>query len=278
MIDPRRIENTETQIASGGAEMQAKTVRIIGLEGFPLVKAGDDLVKMIVETAEKNAVSIEDGDVVVVAQKVVSKAEGRVVKLRDVRPSDEAKKTAKVVSKDPRFVQLVLKEARKVLKCSPDALIMENAKGLVCINAAIDKSNVSGIDAYALLPEDPDESAEKIRAGLLELTGKRVAVVISDTYSRPFRRGQVEFAIGLAGIDPFKDYRGQEDLFDYVLKVKNIAMVDEIASAAELVMGQGREAVPVAIIRNLSRPEPDRSVSIEDLNISREEDLFRGIL
>ena len=258
--------------------MKAKTIRIIGLEGFPLVKAGDDLVKMIVETAAKSAVSIEDGDIVVVAQKVVSKAEGRVVKLSDVEPSDEAEKTAKVVSKDPRFVDLILKEAKKVLKCSPDALIVENAKGLVCINAAIDKSNVSGMDAYALLPEDPDESAERIRSGLFELTSKRVAVIISDTYSRPFRRGQVEFAIGLSGIDPFKDYRGQEDLFDYVLKVKNIAVVDEIASAAELVMGQGSEAVPVAIIRNLSRAEPDRSVSIEDLNISREEDLFRGIL
>jgi len=258
--------------------MKAKTIRIIGLEGFPLVKAGDDLVKMIVETAAKSAVSIEDGDIVVVAQKVLSKAEGRVVKLSDVEPSDEAEKTAKVVSKDPRFVDLILKEAKKVLKCSPDALIVENAKGLVCINAAIDKSNVSGMDAYALLPEDPEESAERIRAGIVKLTGKRVAVIISDTYSRPFRRGQVEFAIGLAGIDPFKDYRGQEDLFDYILKVKNIAVVDEIASAAELVMGQGSEAVPVAIIRNLSRAEPDRSVSIEDLNISREEDLFRGIL
>ena len=258
--------------------MKAKTIRIIGLEGFPLVKAGDDLVKMIVDTAAKNGVSIEDGDIVVVAQKVVSKAEGRVVKLSDVEPSDEAEKTAKVVSKDPRFVELVLKEAKKVLKCSPDALIVENAKGLVCINAAIDKSNISGMDAYALLPEDPDESAERIRSGIVELTGKRVAVVISDTYSRPFRRGQVEFAIGLAGIDPFEDYRGQEDLFDYVLRVKNIAVVDEIASAAELVMGQGSEAVPVAIIQNLSRAEPDRSVSIEALNISREEDLFQGIL
>lgn len=258
--------------------MQAKTVSIIGLEGFPLVKVGDDLVKMILETAEKNAVFIEDEDIVVVAQKIVSKAEGRVVKLGDVMPSDRAKKMAKVASKDPRFVELVLKEAKKILTWSSETLIIENEKGLVCINAGIDKSNVSGTDAYALLPRDPDESAERIRAGILELTGKRVAVVICDTYSRPFRRGQVEFAIGIAGIGPFKDYRGRQDLFDYVLRVKNVALVDEIASAAELVMGQGSEAVPVAIIRNLSRPELDRSVSIEDLNISREEDLFRGIL
>jgi len=258
--------------------VQAKTVSILGLEGFPLVKAGDDLAKIIVGTAEKNALPIEDGDIVVVAQKVVSKAEDRVVKLRAVEPSERAKKMAKVASKDPRFVELVLKEAKKVVKCSPEILIVENEKGLISINAGIDKSNVSGKDTYALLPKDPDESAKRIRSGIMELTGKMVAVVISDTYSRPFRRGQVEFAIGLTGIDPFKDYRGQGDLFNYILKVKNIALVDEIASAAELVMGQGIEAVPVAIIRNLSRPEPDTAVSIEDLNISKEEDLFKGTL
>ncbi len=256
--------------------MQAKTVSIIGLEGFPLVEAGDDLAQIIVETAEKNAVPIEDGDIVVVAQKVVSKAEGRVVKLRDVKPSEGAKTMAKVASKDTRFVELVLKEVKRVLKCSPEILIVENEKGLVCINAGIDKSNVSGKDTYALLPKDPDESAGRIRSRIIKLTDRKVAIVISDTYSRPFRKGQVEFAIGIAGIDPFKDYRGQEDLFNYILKVKNIALVDEIASAAELVMGQGREAVPVAIIRNLSRTEPDKTASIEDLNISREEDLFRG--
>ena len=258
--------------------MQAKAISIIGLEDFPLVKAGDNLAKIIVETAEQNAVPIEDGDIAVVAQKVVSKAEGRVVRLRDVRPSERAEKMAKVASKDPRFVELVLKEAKKVLKCSPETLIVENEKGLVCINAGIDKSNVSGKDSYSLLPKDPDGSAERIRSRIMRITGKRVAVVISDTYSRPFRRGQVEFAIGVAGIGPFKDYRGQGDLFNYILKVKNIALVDEIASAAELVMGQGREAVPVVIVRNLSRAEPGEASSIEDLSISREEDLFSGTL
>ena len=258
--------------------MQAKTVSIIGLEDFPLVNAGDDLAKMIAETAEQNTVPIEDGDIVVVAQKVVSKAEGRVVKLKDVKPSERAKKMAKLSSKDPRFVELVLKETKRVLKDSPETLIVENEKGLVCINAGIDKSNVSGKDAYALLPKDPDRSAKRIRSRILELTGKRVAVVISDTYSRPFRKGQVEFAIGIAGINPFRDYRGQGDLFNYILKVKNIALVDEIASAAELVMGQGREAVPVVMIRNLNRAEPSEASSIEDLNISREEDLFRRTL
>ncbi len=258
--------------------MQQKRISIIGLEGFPLVKVGDDLAKMIVETAEQNAVPIEDGDILVVAQKIVSKAEGRVVRLRDVKPSERAKNMAKDTSKDPKFVELVLRETKNVLKASPETLIVENEKGLVCINAGIDKSNVSGKDAYALLPKDPDKSAERIRSRISELTGKRVAVVISDTYSRPFRKGQVEFAIGIAGINPFKDYRGQDDLFNYTLKVKNIALVDEIASAAELVMGQAKEATPVIIIRNLSLTEPGEAFSIEDLNISREEDLFRGTL
>ncbi|MFQ6064809.1 MAG: coenzyme F420-0:L-glutamate ligase [Candidatus Bathyarchaeia archaeon] len=258
--------------------MQQMRISIIGLEGFPLVEVGDDLAKMIVETARQNAVSIEDGDILVVAQKVVSKAEGRVVRLRDVEPSERARSMAKEAFKDPRFVELVLREVKKVLKVSPETLMVENEKGLVCINAGLDKSNVSGWDAYALLPRDPDESAERIRSRILELAGKRVAVVISDTYSRPFRRGQVEFAIGIAGINPFKDYRGRGDLFNYKLKVKNIAIVDEIASAAELVMGQAEEAVPVAIVRNLNLVEPSDSFSIEDLNISREEDLFRGTL
>ena len=148
----------------------------------------------------------------------------------------------------------------------------------MCINAGIDKSNVSGEDTYALLPKNPDESARRIKSKILRLTGKKVAVIISDTYSRPFRKGQVEFAIGIAGINPFKDYRGQGDLFDYVLKVKNVAIVDEIASAAELVMGQGKETMPVVIIKNLTRTELSEAFSIEDLGISREEDLFKETL
>jgi len=258
--------------------MPAKIVSVVGLEGFPLVRAGDNLAKIIVETAKKNSVSIEDGDIVVVAQKVVSKAEGRIVQLKDVKPSERAEEIAKITSKDPRFVELVLREAKRIVKVSPEILIVENEIGLICINSGIDKSNVSGEDSYALLPKNSDESAKKIRSEIMKLTGSRVAVVICDTYSRPFRRAQVEFAIGIAGINPFKDYRGQKDLFSYVLRVKNVAIVDEIASAAELVMGQGKEAIPVVIIKNLTRTEPSEISSIEDLAISREEDLFKETL
>jgi coenzyme F420-0:L-glutamate ligase/coenzyme F420-1:gamma-L-glutamate ligase len=255
-----------------------KTVSITGLSGFSSVKNGDDLAELIVKTAQKQGVSIEDGDILVVAQKIVSKAEGRVFQLKNIKPSEKAEKLAETTLKNPNFVELVLQASRKVVKASPDALIVENENGIICINAGIDKSNVEGEDSYALLPRDSDESAKRIRQKIVELTGKKVAVIISDTYSRPLRKGQVEFAIGIAGINPFRDYRGEKDLYNYVLKVKNIAIVDEIAAAAELVMGQGNEGIPVAIVKNLDRAELVEDCSIDDLFISKQEDLFKGTL
>lgn len=256
----------------------AKTVSIVGLEGFPLVKAGDNLARMIVETMRREKVSLCDGDVVAIAQKVVSKAEGRVVRLRDVTPSEDALKMAKATLKDPRLVELILQDTRKIVKASAEIFIVEDRKGWTCINAGVDKSNVQGADAYALLPINPDESAERIRSEIGKLTGKRVAVIICDTYSRPFRRGQAEFAIGIAGLSPFINYRGKEDLFGYVLKVKNTAIADEIASAAELVMGQGNEGVPIVIIKNLDRAQMTEKASAQELHISNKQDLFSGTL
>jgi len=255
-----------------------KAVSIIGLAGFPSVKSGDDLAELIINTAQKQGVSIENGDILVVSQKIVSKAEGRVFQLKDIKPSEKAKKLAKTTLKNPNFVELVLQASQKIVKASSDTLIVENENGLVCINAGIDKSNVEGEDFYALLPRDADNSARRIRKKIMELAGKKVAVIISDTYSRPFRKGQVEFAIGIAGINPFKDYRGEKDLYNYVLKVKNIAIIDEIAAAAELIMGQGSEGIPVAILKNLDRTELTEDCSINDLFISKQEDLFKGTL
>lgn len=253
-----------------------KEIRVVGLEGLPLVKTGDNLAKLIIETAGKENIPINNGDIVVIAQKVVSKANGRVTQLRTVRPSKTANEVAKITSRDPRFTELVLKEAKEIVKASQESLIVENKRGLICINSGIDKSNVSGADSYALLPEDPDASARKMRAQIMQLIGKKVAVIICDTYSRPFRKGQVEFAIGLAGVNPFKDYRGKRDLYDYTLKVKKVAIADELASAAELVMGQGDEGIPVVIVKNVKRAELNGTFSAESLNISREEDLFKG--
>jgi len=256
----------------------ARTVSVTGLESFPMVKQGDNLSEMIVAAMRREGVALNDGDVVVVAHKVVSKAEGRTVRLRDVEPSEEAEKIAKVTLRDPRLVELILRETRSVVKASPEIIIVENKQGLVCINAGVDKSNVEGEDAYALLPRDPDAWAERIRSEITKLTGKKVAVIISDTYSRPFRRGQVEFAIGIAGIAPFRDYRGQRDLFNYVLKVKNTAVADEMASAAELLMGQGKEGVPVVVIKGLGGVGWRENASSADLLISKDEDLFKDTL
>jgi len=258
--------------------LTAKIVQIIGLEDFPMVKSGDNLAEIIVKTAEKNGVEIEDGDIIVVSQKIVSKAEGRIVRLSDATPSVEAEELAEETGRDPRLLEFVLRETNHVVKASREIVIVEDKRGLVCINAGIDKSNVKGKDCYSLLPENPDESARKIRNEIMALTRKKVAVIICDTYSRPFRKGQVEFAIGIAGLKPFKDYRGQMDLFGNLLKVKNVAIADEIACAAELVMGQGREAIPVAIVKNVERAELNEKSTVKDLFISSQEDLFRGTL
>jgi coenzyme F420-0:L-glutamate ligase/coenzyme F420-1:gamma-L-glutamate ligase len=249
------------------------------LEGFPFVKPGDDVARIIVETCEKNGLRVQEGDVIVVAQKVFSKAENRLFRLRDVVPSRRAERLAKTSGKNPRFVELVLKEATNVLKASHEVLLVEDKRGWICINAGIDKSNVEGRGNFALLPENPDESARTCRLKIRKLIGINVAVIVCDTYSRPFRRGQVNFAIGAAGINPFRDYRGTSDLFGHVLKVKNVAVLDEIAAAAELLMGQGKEARPVVIFRGLSGAvEVCDMCSTRGLQISREEDLFRGAM
>lgn len=256
-----------------------KEFKAIALEGFPLIKPGDNIAKIIAENAEKNGLKIEDGDVIVIAQKIFSKAEGRIVNLKEIVPSKEAMEIARKTGKSPKFVELVLREAKEVIKASSEILLVEDNRGLVCINAGIDKSNIEGESNFALLPEDPDASAEKCRKEIRKLTGKNVAIIICDTYSRPFRRGQVNFAIGLAGIKPFKDYRGKRDLYGYILKVKNVAVVDEIAAAAELLMGQAEEATPVVIFKGLKDVvEFCEKSSAKELKIGKDEDLFREAL
>lgn len=256
-----------------------KDFTAIALDDFPLVKEGDDIAEMIIATAKKNGVAFENGDIVVAAQKIFSKAEGKTVKLKDIIASQKAKEIAKAAGKSAKFVELVLRESRRVLKATSDILLVEDKRGLVCINAGIDKSNVKGRGNFTLLPENPDISAEKCRRKIEKLTGKKVAVIICDTFSRPFRRGQVNIAIGIAGIKPFKDYRGKRDLFGYVLKVKNTAVVDEIASAAELLMGQGKEAVPVVIFKRLKNyVEFCEECNSNELCISEKEDLFKDTL
>lgn len=227
-------------------------VTIYGLETIPKIRRGDDVGRRIVEAALREKVGIEDGDIIVVSSKIVSKSEGRLVNLKEITPSERAKRVATKVSKDPRLVELILRESENVVKAEKGHLIVKTRWGFICANAGIDKSNVAGDnDVVVLLPENPDLSARKIRSKIKELTGKEVSVVITDTYGRPLREGQVDMAIGSAGICPFKDYRGKKDLEGYVLKVKLIAILDEIAAAGELVKGNGAEGIPVAIVRGL---------------------------
>jgi coenzyme F420-0:L-glutamate ligase/coenzyme F420-1:gamma-L-glutamate ligase len=256
----------------------ANNVTVFGLQGFPLVKPGDDIVQLILDSARSLDIPIEDDDVIVVSHKIVSKSEGRIVELSKVKPTARATRVAKRSGKDPRLVQLILNESRRVIKVKPGILLVETKQGIVCLNAGIDKSNVEGRDAYSLLPENPSLSAERIGKRVKDLTGKRVRVIVTDTYSRPFRNGQSEFAIGLSELDPFFDYRGQKDLFGYILKFKFVSVADELASAAELVMGQGAEGIPAAIIRGLTRIRENIESTKPRLTMDRDQDLFRNAL
>ena len=262
-----------------GEKKGLKSFMATALDDFPLIKTGDSIAKIIVETARKKSLEIEDGDVIAISQKIFSKAENKIVRIREIVSSKKAEEIAKATGKGPKFAELVLGETKRVIKASREVLLVEDKRGFICINAGIDKSNVKGRGNFALLPENPDKSAEKCRLEIKGLTGKNVAIVVCDTYSRPFRRGQVNFAIGVAGINPFKDYRGKQDLFGQILKVKNVAIIDEIASAAELLMGQAREATPVVIFKGLNNvTELCEECSINELHISSEEDLFRDTL
>jgi coenzyme F420-0:L-glutamate ligase/coenzyme F420-1:gamma-L-glutamate ligase len=220
---------------------------IIGLEGMPEVRAGDDLGLLITRAAEEQGVGIRRGDVVVVTQKVVSKAEGRLVSLGDIEPSDFAEEISRGTDRDPRHTEAILRESSRVIRMRGGVLIMETRHGFVCANAGVDRSNIED-GLLALLPLDSDKSARDIRERIKELAGVEVAVIVTDTWGRPWRLGQVDFAIGVAGMSPFRDYRGEIDPYGYMLGVTNIAVADELAAAAELAKGK-LKGIPVVIIR-----------------------------
>jgi coenzyme F420-0:L-glutamate ligase/coenzyme F420-1:gamma-L-glutamate ligase len=253
-------------------------VQILPLSGLPLIKPGDDLPRLIVESAHKVGWGIREKDVLVVGQKAVSKAEGRLANLSSIRPSKRAMVIARRTGRKPEFVQIVLNDSKKVVRADKMALIVTTKHGWTCLNAGVDKSNVKGEQNYALLPTNPDSSARKIRNRIRQLTGKDIGVIVTDTHSRPFRLGQVEETIGIAGLKPHADYRGQRDLFGYQLRFKNVALADEVAGAAELVMGQGREAIPAALVRGLRRVRFHDRAKSSDLTGPAREDLFKGTL
>ena len=250
------------------------TVEIIAVENLPLIKKGDNLAKLICNAAEKQNSPIQKKDVVVITHVAVSKAEGNVVNLDDVSPSERAKEVAKQTGKDPELVEVVLRETKEIVRLGPNSIITETKNGIVCANAGVDRSNVEGERNVVLLPKNPDVSAQKIRQEIKKLAGCDVAVVVSDTHGRPFRMGEINVAIGIAGIKPIRDRRGEKDLFGYVLRIKQTSVADELASAAELVIGQANEGIPVAIIRGYNYQATENS-SAAELNRPKEKDLFR---
>jgi coenzyme F420-0:L-glutamate ligase/coenzyme F420-1:gamma-L-glutamate ligase len=254
-----------------------KKYEVIGVTGLPEFKYGDDLGSELLKAIDALGLQLLNGDILVVAQKVISKVEGKIVRLEDVKPSDRAVALSKISGKDPRFVELVLRESKRIEVVGKGHLIVTTKHGITCANAGIDVSNVDGKgESVLLLPDDPDSSAHKLRVFIKEKSGVDVGVIISDTHGRTLRDGQINVAIGLSGMNPFHDYRGTPDMKGYVLRIKQIAVADELASASELIIGQAQERIPVAIIRGLSLVSGDETGSAP-LNMPKERWLFQPV-
>ena len=264
------------------------------LDGIPLIRRDDNLADILVKSLTESDISIQDHDILVIAQKIVSKAEGRVVNLNTVLPSQRAQELAKQTDKDPRFVELVLQESKEVLRTRVGVIIVEHKLGFVCANAGIDHSNVSaplpagdlgdslsvdegGIgvkqEYVLLLPKNPDDSANNIREHIRQKTGKHIGVLIIDSHGRAWRNGTVGIAIGISGLPGLEDLRGSPDLFGYKLQVTQVGVADELAAAGSLVMGQANEGTPVVHVRGF--PYPLREGSLKELIRPKEQDMFR---
>jgi coenzyme F420-0:L-glutamate ligase / coenzyme F420-1:gamma-L-glutamate ligase len=254
------------------------TLTLTPLPGIPLVKPGDDLAELCLQALQRAEISLMDGDILVLAQKIVSKAEGRLVNLVNVEPGPAALQLASQTDKDPRLVELILCESNEVSRTRPGTIIVEHRLGFVCANAGIDHSNVAGSgdeqeEWVLLLPEDPDASAQDLRCRLEAAAGKRIGILIIDSHGRAWRHGIVGVAIGLAGLPGLVDLRGQPDLFGYNLRITQIGVADELAAAASLVMGQAAEGTPVIHVRGF--PYPLREASLLELMRPKDQDLFR---
>ena len=257
---------------------QIKKLELTALIDFPMIEPGDDLDVLILKSLEDNGLILEDGDVLVMAQKIVSKAEDRLVNLTNVTPSAQAIELAAFLDKRPELVELILQESKSILRTRPGTIIVEHKGGFVCANAGIDHSNVKGpwgedSDWVLLLPEDSDASASRIRSEIEKSTGKRLAVLIIDSHGRAWRNGVLGTCIGLSGIPGLINMRGAEDMNSYKLRVTTIAAADELAAAASLLMGQAGEGTPVVLARGF--PYTLREGTAAELIREKEKDLFR---
>ncbi|MGZ9235082.1 MAG: coenzyme F420-0:L-glutamate ligase [Anaerolineales bacterium] len=266
------------------------TLTLTPLQQIPLIRHGDNLADIVVNACRENKIALEDNDIFVFAQKIISKAEGCVVNLITITPSLRATELAEQTQKDARLVELILQESNEVLRTRPGTIIVEHKLGFVCANAGIDHSNVGsplpkgeglGVresgDALEewvlLLPANPDRSAETIRHEIQNKTGKRVGILIIDSHGRAWRNGTIGVAIGIAGLPGLQDLRGREDLFGFTLRITQVGVADELAAAASLVMGQAAEGTPVVHVRGF--PYPLREGSMKELIRPKEQDLFR---
>jgi coenzyme F420-0:L-glutamate ligase / coenzyme F420-1:gamma-L-glutamate ligase len=267
------------------------TLTFTPLLQMPLIRAGDNLADIFVSSLQTARISLEDGDILVLAQKIVSKAEGRMVNLVTVVPSEEAIKLAKTSEKDPRLVELILRESKEILRVRPGTIIVEHRLGFVCASAGIDHSNVAPLppreesavrskesgqgstEWVLLLPENPDRSALEIRRKVKVATGNRIGVLIIDSHGRAWRQGTIGTAIGISGLPGLVDERGWQDLFGHRLKITMVAAADELAAAASLVMGEAAEGIPAVHVRGF--PFPLRESSLQELIRPKENDLFR---
>jgi len=255
-----------------------KSMIYTAIPDFPMVQNGDDLALMIVNFCRRYNISIENGDIFVIAQKIVSKAEGRLRDFSSLIPSIQAMELEKVTKKDPRFIELVLSQSKKVIRAKNNTLIVEHKNGFICANAGIDHSNLSDQGELAenwvlLLPEDSDRSAESLRKAIENLFGKEIGILIIDSHGRPWRNGTVGVTIGISGLPGLVDLRGKEDLSGFKLKVTTVGAADELAAGASLLMGQAAEKTPVIHVRGF--PYKRREGSLLELIRPEEEDLFR---
>ncbi len=254
--------------------MQAKHLSLFTVPGIPLINQGDDLVELISAALSSAGLELLDGDIVVIAQKLVSKSEGRKVALSSVEPSAAAIELATATDKDPRMVQLILNESRQILRYRPGVIIAEHASGCVLANAGIDRSNVEpDSDSVLLLPADADQSAADLRQGFSDKMSVTIGVIIADSVGRAWRMGTTGMAIGCAGVEALANLRGRADMFGRELQVSEHAVADSVASAAELIMGEADESTPVVIVRGLDEGRSDQDASI--LLRPADEDMFR---
>ncbi len=266
--------------------MSTPQIALYALQGIPEVHPGDDLAHLILEALQRSDLILEDSDVLVVTQKIVSKAEGAAIWLNTVQPSPQAEQLALECDKDPRLVEVILQQSRQVIRQRVGTLIMETHHGWICANAGVDRSNVPHSanttapesippeGAVALpLPADPDASARALREQLMKASGADIAVIISDTHGRPWRLGTVNVALGVAGMLPIADLRGQPDREGYLLRVTTVARADELAAAAGIVSGQAAEGIPVVLIRGAEYPRGDGRAT--DMQRPAEKDMFR---